>query len=234
MCIRDSFCPVQHPADDTGTDIITTHFDYHKMEDNLLKLDMLGHDDPTMIRMMEDLTGVNAQEIPLDDKDTMTIFTNSAPLGYEEDPILGPTGAVAVPEFNTKFTRQMLMDTQPERFNTLIRLSGFSHGTDVWLGNARDLIVSGTATVDSTVGCRDDIMLYLMDQGVEPKMAFDIMEAVRKGKVKKGGFQEGWEEAMRAHNVPDWYIESLAKIGYLFPKAHAVAYVCLLYTSRCV
>lgn len=223
------FCPVQHPADDTGTDIITTHFDYHKMEDNLLKLDMLGHDDPTMIRMMEDLTGVNAQEIPLDDKDTMTIFTNSAPLGYEEDPILGPTGAVAVPEFNTKFTRQMLMDTQPERFNTLIRLSGFSHGTDVWLGNARDLIVSGTATVDSTVGCRDDIMLYLMDQGVEPKMAFDIMEAVRKGKVKKGGFQEGWEEAMRAHNVPDWYIESLAKIGYLFPKAHAVAYVMMAF-----
>ena len=219
----------QHPADDTGTDIITTHFDYHKMEDNLLKLDMLGHDDPTMIRMMEDLTGVNAQEIPLDDKDTMTIFTNSAPLGYEEDPILGPTGAVAVPEFNTKFTRQMLMDTQPERFNTLIRLSGFSHGTDVWLGNARDLIVSGTATVDSTVGCRDDIMLYLMDQGVEPKMAFDIMEAVRKGKVKKGGFQEGWEEAMRAHNVPDWYIESLAKIGYLFPKAHAVAYVMMAF-----
>ena len=223
------FCPVQHPADDTGTDIITTHFDYHKMEDNLLKLDMLGHDDPTMIRMMEDLTGVNAQEIPLDDKDTMTIFTNSAPLGYEDDPILGPTGAVAVPEFNTKFTRQMLMDTQPERFNTLIRLSGFSHGTDVWLGNARDLIVSGTATVDSTVGCRDDIMLYLMDQGVEPKMAFDIMEAVRKGKVKKGGFQEGWEEAMRAHNVPDWYIESLAKIGYLFPKAHAVAYVMMAF-----
>ena len=171
------FCPVQHPADDTGTDIITTHFDYHKMEDNLLKLDMLGHDDPTMIRMMEDLTGVNAQEIPLDDKDTMTIFTNSAPLGYEEDPILGPTGAVAVPEFNTKFTRQMLMDTQPERFNTLIRLSGFS----------------------------------------------------RKGKVKKGGFQEGWEEAMRAHNVPDWYIESLAKIGYLFPKAHAVAYVMMAF-----
>ena len=223
------FCPVQHPADDTGTDIITTHFDYHKMEDNLLKLDMLGHDDPTMIRMMEDLTGVNAQEIPLDDGDTMTIFTDSSPLGYEDDPVLGPTGAVAVPEFNTKFTRQMLMDTQPEHFNTLIRLSGFSHGTDVWLGNARDLIVSGTATVDSTVGCRDDIMLYLMDQGVEPKMAFDIMESVRKGKVKKTGFQPGWEEAMRDHHVPEWYIESLAKIGYLFPKAHAVAYVMMAF-----
>ena len=160
------FCPVQHPADDPGSDIITTHFDYHKMEDNLLKLDMLGHDDPTMIRMMEDLTGVNAREIPLDDQDTMTIFTNSAPLGFENDPVLGPTGAVAMPEFNTKFTRQMLCDTQPKRFNTLVRLSGFSHGTDVWLGNARDLIVSGTATVDSTVGCRDDIMLYLMEHGL--------------------------------------------------------------------
>ena len=219
------FCPVTHPADDTGTDIIITHFDYHKMEDNLLKLDMLGHDDPTMIRMMEDLTGVDAKTIPLDDSDTMLIFTNSKPLGYENDPVLGPTGAVAVPEFNTKFTRQMLMDTQPTKFNTLVRLSGFSHGTDVWLGNARDLIVSGTADVDSTVGCRDDIMLYLMSQGVEPRLSFDIMEAVRKGKVKKGGFQPGWEEAMREANIPDWYIESLAKIGYLFPKAHAVAYV---------
>ena len=159
----------------------------------------------------------------------MKIFTNSAPLGYENDPVLGPTGAVAVPEFNTKFTRQMLMDTQPEKFNTLVRLSGFSHGTDVWLGNARELILSGTADVDSTVGCRDDIMLYLMEMGVEPKMAFDIMEAVRKGKVKKGGFQPGWEEAMQEHNVPDWYIESLAKIGYLFPKAHAVAYVMMAF-----
>ena len=219
------FCPVTHPADDTGTDIIITHFDYHKMEDNLLKLDMLGHDDPTMIRMMEDLTGVDAKTIPLDDPDTMEIFTNSRPLGYENDPVLGPTGAVAVPEFNTKFTRQMLMDTQPTKFNTLVRLSGFSHGTDVWLGNARDLIVSGTADVDSTVGCRDDIMLYLMSQGVDPKLSFDIMEAVRKGKVKKGGFQPGWKEAMEEANVPDWYIQSLAKIGYLFPTAHAVAYV---------
>ena len=219
------FCPVTHPADDTGTDIIITHFEYHSMEDNLLKLDMLGHDDPTMIRMMEDLTGVDAKTIPLDDPDTMEIFTNSRPLGYEDDPVLGPTGAVAVPEFNTKFTRQMLMDTEPTKFNTLVRLSGFSHGTDVWLGNARDLIVSGTADVDSTVGCRDDIMLYLMSQGVDPKLSFDIMEAVRKGKVKKGGFQPGWKEAMEDASVPDWYIESLAKIGYLFPKAHAVAYV---------
>ena len=223
------FCPVQHPADDTGTDIITTHFDYHKMEDNLLKLDMLGHDDPTMVRMMEDLTGVNARQIPLDDPDTMSIFTSSKVLGYENDEILGPTGAVAIPEFNTRFTRQMLVDTQPKDFNTLVRLSGFSHGTDVWLGNARELIVSGTASVLETVGCRDDIMLYLISKGLDPKMSFKIMEKVRKGKVKKGGFDEGWVEAMRDHDVPEWYIDSLAKIGYLFPKAHAVAYVMMAF-----
>ena len=223
------FCPVQHPADDPNTDIITTHFEYHSMEDNLLKLDMLGHDDPSMIRMLQDITGVDPQQIPLDDKDTISIFTSSKVLGYEDDPILGPTGAVAIPEFNTKFTRGMLMDTMPTQFNTLIRLSGFSHGTDVWLGNARDLIVNKVATVDSTVGCRDDIMIYLMDQGVEPLTAFNIMEAVRKGKVKKSGFSDGWEETMREHNVPDWYIDSLAKIGYLFPKAHAAAYVMMAF-----
>ena len=223
------FCPVQHPADDPNTDIVTTHFEYHCMEDNLLKLDMLGHDDPTMIRHMENLTGVNAREIPLDDKETMSIFTNSRVLGYENDPLLGPTGAVAIPEFNTKFTRGMLMDTMPTQFNTLIRLSGFSHGTDVWLGNAQDLILSGTATVDSTVGCRDDIMLYLISMGCDPLKSFKIMEAVRKGKVKKNGFEDGWVEMMKEHNVPDWYIESLAKIGYLFPKAHAAAYVMMAF-----
>ena len=225
----EDFTAVQHPADDAESDTITTHFEYHCMEDNLLKLDMLGHDDPTMIRMLEDLTGVNARAIPLDDPDTMSIFTSSRVLGFENDEILGPTGAVAIPEFNTRFTRGMLMDTQPRDFNTLVRLSGFSHGTDVWLGNARELIVSGTASVLETVGCRDDIMLYLISLGLDPKMSFKIMEAVRKGKVKKGGFQEGWEEAMRDHQVPDWYIESLAKIGYLFPKAHAVAYVMMAF-----
>ena len=225
----EDFTAVQHPADDAGSDTITTHFEYHCMEDNLLKLDMLGHDDPTMIKYMEDLTGVNAREIPLDDPDTMSIFISSKVLGYENDEILGPTGAVAIPEFNTRFTRQMLVDTQPTNFNTLVRLSGFSHGTDVWLGNARELIVSGTATVLETVGCRDDIMLYLISMGLDPKMSFKIMEAVRKGKVKKKGFEDGWEEAMREHNVPDWYIESLAKIGYLFPKAHAVAYVTMAF-----
>ena len=230
MDIED-FCPVQHPADDPDSDTITTHFEYHCMEDNLLKLDMLGHDDPTMIRMLENLTGVNARAILLDDPDTMSIFISSKVLGYENDEVLGPTGAVAIPEFNTRFTRQMLVDTQPKDFNTLLRLSGFSHGTDVWLGNAKDLIVSGTASVLETVGCRDDIMLYLISMGLDPKMSFKIMEAVRKGKVKggKAGDWPMWVEEMRKHDVPEWYIESLAKIGYLFPKAHAVAYVMMAF-----
>ncbi len=225
----EDFCPVQHPADDPNSDIITTHFEYHCMEDNLLKLDMLGHDDPTMIRMMETLTGVNARAIPLDDPDTLSLFTTSRALGFENDEVLGPTGAVAIPEFNTRFTRQMLLDTQPKDFNTLLRLSGFSHGTDVWLGNAKDLILNGTASVLETVGCRDDIMLYLIKMGLDPKMSFKIMESVRKGKVKKNGFEDGWVEAMHDHQVPEWYIESLSKIGYLFPKAHAVAYVMMAF-----
>ena len=219
------FCPVQHPADDPNSDQITTHFEYHSMEENLLKLDMLGHDDPTMIRMMEDMTGVDAKTIPLDDKDTMSIFTSSKVLGYEDDPILGPTGAVAIPEFNTRFTRGMLMDTTPTRFDTLVRLSGFSHGTDVWLGNAKDLITSKTATVDSTIGCRDDIMIYLISCGMPEKRSFKIMEAVRKGR----GLPEGAEEEMIAAGVPDWYIGSCKKIKYLFPKAHAVAYVMMAF-----
>ena len=225
----EDFCPVQHPADDSTSDTITTHFEYHSMEDNLLKLDMLGHDDPTMVRMMQDLTGVDPIGIPLDDPDTMSLFISSKALGFENDEVLGPTGAVAIPEFNTRFTRQMLLDTQPKDFNTLVRLSGFSHGTDVWLGNAKDLILEQGIPVTSTVGCRDDIMLYLISMGVDPKMSFKIMESVRKGKVKKGGFEPGWREAMEEHNVPEWYIESLAKIGYLFPKAHAVAYVTMAF-----
>ncbi len=219
------FCPVQHPADDTGTDIITTHFEYHSMESNLLKLDILGHDDPSMIRMLEDLTGVNAREIPLDDKDTMSIFTSSEVLGYVDDKVLGPTGAVAIPEFNTKFTRGMLMDTQPHEFDILIRLSGFSHGTDVWLGNAKDLIVNQGIPVGQAIGCRDDIMIYLIACGMNEKRAFKIMEAVRKGR----GLPEGAEEEMKAAGVPDWYIESCKKIKYLFPKAHAVAYVMMAF-----
>lgn len=219
------FCPVQHPADDPNSDQITTHFEYHSMEENLLKLDMLGHDDPTMIRYMEDITGVDAKTIPLDDKDTMSIFTSSKVLGYENDPILGPTGAVAIPEFNTRFTRGMLMDTMPTKFDTLVRLSGFSHGTDVWLGNAKDLITSKTATVDSTIGCRDDIMIYLISCGMPEKRSFKIMESVRKGR----GLPDGAEEEMKAAGVPDWYIGSCKKIKYLFPKAHAVAYVMMAF-----
>ena len=219
------FCPVQHPADDPNADQITTHFEYHSMEENLLKLDMLGHDDPTMIRMMEDMTGVDAKTIPLDDKRTMSIFTSSKELGYENDKLLGPTGAVAIPEFNTKFTRGMLMDTMPERFDTLLRLSGFSHGTDVWLGNAKDLITSKTATVDQAIGCRDDIMLYLISCGMPEKRSFKIMEAVRKGR----GLPEGAEQEMIDAGVPDWYIGSCKKIKYLFPKAHAVAYVMMAF-----
>ena len=219
------FCPVQHPADDIHTDIITTHFEYHSMEENLLKLDMLGHDDPTMIRMLEDMTGVDAQKIPLDDQDTMSIFTSSKVLGYENDPILGPVGSVAIPEFGTGFTRGMLQETQPTKFDTLIRLSGFSHGTDVWLGNARDLILSKTASVNDAIGCRDDIMLYLIKCGMPEKRSFKIMEAVRKGR----GLPDGAEEEMKAAGVPEWYIGSCKKIKYLFPKAHATAYVMMAF-----
>ena len=219
------FCPVQHPADDSESDQITTHFEYHSMEENLLKLDMLGHDDPTMIRYMEDITGVDAKTIPLDDQNTMSIFTSSKVLGYEDDPILGPTGAVAVPEFNTRFTRGVLLDTMPKKFDFLVRISGYTHGTDVWLGNARDLITSKTTTVDGTIGCRDDIMIYLISMGLPEKRAFKIMEMVRKGR----GLPEGAEEEMKAAGVPDWYIGSCKKIKYLFPKAHAVAYVMMAF-----
>ena len=220
------FCPVQHPADDAGSDIITTHFEYHSMESNLLKLDILGHDDPTMIRMLEDLTGVNARtDIPLDDKDTMSIFTSSEVLGFVDDPVLGPTGAVAIPEFGTSFVRGMLVDTQPHEFDILVRLSGFSHGTDVWLGNAKELIVNQGIPVGQAIGCRDDIMLFLISCGMPEKRSFKIMESVRKGR----GLPDGAEEEMIAAGVPDWYIGSCKKIKYLFPKAHAVAYVMMAF-----
>ena len=220
------FCPVQRPADDTDTDIITTHFDYHKMEDNLLKLDELGHDDPTMIRMLEDMTGVDARKLTLDDKETRKIFQTPAPLGLpDDDPIIGKTGTIGIPEFGTGFTRGMLTDTKPELFDTLVRLSGFSHGTDVWLGNAKDLILSKTADINETIGCRDDIMLYLISVGMDERMAFQIMEAVRKGR----GLTSAQVQGMRDLKVPDWYIDSCKKIKYLFPKAHAVAYVMMAF-----
>lgn len=225
------FCPVQHPAEDAKSGIITTHFEYHCMEANLLKLDELGHDDPTMIRMMEDLTGVDAKKISLSDPETMSIFTSPKALGLpDDDPIIGKTGSFAVPEFGTAFTRQMLVDTQPDKFDILVRLSGFSHGTDVWAGNIRDLVTGGIADVNETIGCRDDIMIYLIAKGMAPALAFKTMEAVRKGKVKSSGeFPGDAEKQMKEMGVPDWWIESARKIAYLFPKAHAVAYVMMAF-----
>jgi DNA polymerase-3 subunit alpha (Gram-positive type) len=221
------FCPVQHPADDAGTDIITTHLEYHFMEDYLLKLDELGHDNPTMINMLENLTGTNATTIRLDDEPTMSLFHSPKALGVpEDDPIIGKTGSIGIPEFGTSFTRQMLVDTQPDKFDMLVRLSGYSHGTGVWLGNAQDLILSGTASVSETIGCRDDIMIYLMSMGIDANTAFKSMENVRK---KNKALTEEQVQVMREHKVPEWYIESCHKIEYLFPKAHAVAYVLMAF-----
>lgn len=218
------FCPVQHPADDPNSDIITTHFDYHSIDQNLLKLDELGHDDPTVIKMLQDLTGVDPQTIPLDDKETMSIFTSTDALKINSD--IGSTvGTYGVPEFGTKFVRQMLIDTQPTTFAELVRISGLSHGTDVWLNNAQYYIKEGITTLSEAICTRDDIMLYLIHMGVEAGHSFKIMEAVRKGK----GLKEEDETAMRAANVPEWYIESCKKIKYMFPKAHAVAYVTMAF-----
>ena len=215
------FCPVQHPADKSESDIITTHFDYHSIHDNLLKLDLLGHDDPTMIRRLYDTSGINPQTVPLDDKQTMDIFTDITALGIDTDDILEQTGAAAIPEFGTKFVRGMLTDTQPHTFAELVRISGLSHGTDVWLNNAADIIKRGDGTLKDVICVRDDITLYLMQKGIAPKTSFSISESVRKGK----GLKPEWEELMREHNVPEWYIVSCKTIKYMFPRAHAVAYV---------
>ncbi|MBR3306712.1 MAG: PolC-type DNA polymerase III [Lachnospiraceae bacterium] len=223
----DSFTPVQHPpADDTT---ITTHFDYHSIDHNLLKLDILGHDDPTMIRMLQDITGIDPCTIPLDDKEVMSLFQDTHALGITPDDIGGTKlGALGIPEFGTDFAMQMLIDAQPTSFSDLVRIAGLSHGTDVWLGNAKDLILSGTATISTAICTRDDIMTYLIHMGVESSEAFNIMEGVRKGKVathKMDDKWEKWKEDMRACNVPEWYIGSCEKIKYMFPKAHAAAYV---------
>ena len=220
------FTPVQHPADDPNSDIITTHFDYHSIDENLLKLDILGHDDPTMIKMLYDITGIDPTKVPLDDKDTMSIFSSTKALGVTPEQIRSEVGSYGVPEFGTKFVRGMLVDTKPKTFDELIRISGLSHGTDVWLNNAQELIDNGTVTLRDAICCRDDIMVYLMKEGLPPQKAFKIMEFVRKGKPSKE--PDKWkehEETLREYNIPEWYIGSCKKIKYMFPKAHAAAYV---------
>ncbi len=224
----NSFTPVQHPANDMETSIITTHFDYHSIDHNLLKLDILGHDDPTMIRMLQDMTGVDPTTIPLDDKGVMSLFQNTDALGITPDQIGGTLlGALGIPEFGTDFAMQMVIEAAPSSFSDLVRIAGLAHGTDVWVGNAQDLIKSGTATISTAICTRDDIMTYLIGKGVEPEKSFKIMEAVRKGMVakKKCAQWDEWKEDMLAHDVPKWYVESCQKIMYMFPKAHAAAYV---------
>ncbi len=223
-----SFTPVQHPANDMSTDIITTHFDYHAIDHNLLKLDILGHDDPTMIRMLQDLTGINPLEIPLDNPEVMSLFQNTSALGIEPEDIGGcKLGALGIPEFGTDFAMQMLLDTKPTQFSDLVRIAGLAHGTDVWLGNAQTLILEGKATIATAICTRDDIMTYLIGKGLDSEEAFNIMENVRKGKVAGGKCSQWpqWKQDMIDHDVPDWYIWSCEKIKYMFPKAHAAAYV---------
>lgn len=216
------FTAIQRPANDVNTDIITTHFEYHSIDHNLLKLDILGHDDPTMIRRLEDLTGVDAKKIPLDDKEVMSLFHGTEALGIKPEDIGGTElGTMGVPEFGTDFVMQMLKDTKPQYFSDLVRISGLSHGTDVWLGNAQTLIEEGKAEISTAICCRDDIMTYLINQGLDKEESFTIMEFTRKGR----GLKPEWEKDMKDHGVPDWYIWSCNKIKYMFPKAHAAAYV---------
>ncbi len=236
----NSFTPVQHPANDMGTDIVTTHFDYHSIDHNLLKLDILGHDDPTMIKTLEEYIsspGMDneynetdrkfiATDIPLDDKGVMSLFHDTSALGITPDDIGGcPVGCLGIPEFGTDFVIQMVVDTKPQSLSDLIRISGLSHGTDVWLNNAQELIKSGKATISTAICTRDDIMTYLINKGMDSELSFSIMEKVRKGK----GLTPEFEEAMKAADVPDWYIWSCKQIKYMFPKAHAAAYVMMAY-----
>lgn len=222
----NSFTPVQRPANDMTTKTITTHFDYHSIDHNLLKLDILGHDDPTMIRMLEDLTGVDAKAIPLDDQKVMSLFTSTEALGITPEDLGGcKLGSLGIPEFGTEFVIQMLLDTKPQTFSDLVRISGLSHGTDVWLGNAQTLIEEGNATISTAICTRDDIMVYLINKGMDKELSFTIMESVRKGK----GLKPDWEAAMLEADVPDWYIWSCKKIKYMFPKAHAAAYVMMAF-----
>lgn len=224
-CDVFDFTPLQRPANDTSSDITTTHFDYHSISGRLVKLDILGHDDPTSIKMLEDLTGVDAKKIKLDDSKTLSLFSSPNALGITAEELGVNTGTLGIPEFGTKFVRQMLEDTKPSTFSHLVRISGLSHGTNVWVGNAQDLVLSGTADISQIIACRDDIMIYLIHKGLDSSHAFHIMEQVRKGK----GLKPDDITAMQENNVPDWYIESCQKISYMFPKAHAVAYVTMAF-----
>ncbi len=238
VCPRDmdilAFTPIQHPANKKESGIITTHFDYHSIEGRMVKLDILGHDDPTVIRMLEDLTGVRPQDIPFDDEQTLSLFSSTTALGLTPEQLNGDVvGTLGIPEYGTKFVRQMLADTLPQNFSELVRISGFSHGTDVWLNNAKDLITAGKVKLEEAISTRDDIMNYLIQRNVAPKVAFTIMENVRKGKERKrkdqGEKEMKHEDALQEQKIPSWFIDSCKKISYLFPRAHAVAYVMMAF-----
>ena len=215
------FTPIQYPADDQDAAWQTTHFDFHSIHDNILKMDILGHDDPTMIRTLQDLSGIDPKTIPTDDPGVMGLFSGTEVLGVTEEQIFSKTGTLGIPEFGTRFVRGMLEETHPKNYSELLQISGLSHGTDVWLGNAEELIKDGTATIANVIGCRDNIMTDLINYGLDSEMSFQIMESVRHGR----GIPDEWQAAMRESNVPQWYIDSCLKIKYMFPRAHASAYI---------